>query len=238
MSGGLVSVVMPAFDEEAFIAEALASVLSQSYRPLEVIVVDDGSGDRTAEIAGAHDVRLLRLAHHGAAAACNAGLAIANGDYWMIFDADDVLAPDRLLCQVAHLDRHPGLDIVLGLTEAFLTPGDPRPRHYNPDWDNGPFAACTGTMLARRPVLERVGGFDESRALCYDLDWLARAKDAGVRIGHVDQVVLRYRIHRDNVTADRRAVTLAMLKVVRESLQRRGALSAGQRSSGAEPLAS
>ncbi len=60
MSGALVSVVMPAFDEEAFIAEALASALSQSYRPVEVIVVYYGSGDRTAEIARAHYVRLLR----------------------------------------------------------------------------------------------------------------------------------------------------------------------------------
>jgi glycosyltransferase involved in cell wall biosynthesis len=226
MSGGLVSVVMPAFEEEAFIAEALRSVLAQTYRPVELIVVDDGSGDRTAEIAAAHEARVLRRPHRGAAAACNAGLTLARGDYWTIFDADDVMAPERLSRQVAHLEQHPELGIVLGLTEAFVSPGEPRPPHYNLDWDDGPFPACTGTVLARRAVLDLVGPFDETRELCYDLDWLARAKDAGVCAGQVDHVALRYRIHRANATSDARAVNLAMLKVLRESLHRRGALRA------------
>jgi glycosyltransferase involved in cell wall biosynthesis len=220
-----VSVVMPAFDEEQFIGEALRSVLAQTYRPVVVIVVDDGSSDRTAAIAAEHGVRVLRRSHQGAAAACNAGLQAARGDYWVIFDADDVMPPDRLARQVAELEQHPELDIVLGLTEAFVNPGEARPAHYNLDWEDGPFPACTGTMIARRAVLDLVGPFDEARALCYDLDWLARAKDQGVRAGQVDHVVLRYRIHRDNVTANRRAVNAAMLKVIRESLRRRGAVS-------------
>jgi len=226
MSEPIVSVVMPAFEEEAFIAEALGSVLAQTYRPVEIIVVDDGSGDRTAEIAAAHDVRLLRRPHRGAAAACNAGLAVARGEYWTIFDADDVMPPGRLWSQVAHLQQHPELGIVLGLTEAFVTPGEPRPRHYDPAWEDGPFPACTGTMVARRVVLDLVGPFDEARPICYDLDWLARAKDAGIRAGSVDDVALRYRIHSANTTSDIRAVNLAMLKVVRESVRRRRVLAA------------
>ena len=226
MSGELVSVVMPAQDEEAFIAEALASVLAQTYRPLEIIVVDDGSRDRTAEIAAAHGVRVLRQPHQGAAAACNAGLRASRGAYWAIFDADDVMAPRRLARQVDHLQRHPEHGLVLGLTEAFVTPGEPRPRHYNPAWDDGPFPACTGTMLARRAAFELVGQFDVGRPLGYDLDWLARAKDAGVGAGRVEHVVLRYRIHSGNVTSDRHAVNAAMLGVVRESLSRRRTVSA------------
>ena len=226
MSEPLVSVVMPAFEEEAFIAEALGSLLAQTYQPVEIIVVDDGSSDRTAEIAAAHDVRLLRRPHRGSAAARNAGLAVARGEYWTIVDADDVMPPEGLCGQVAHLQQHPELGIVLGLTEAFVTPGEPRPRHYDPAWDDGPFPACTGTMVARRAVLDLVGPFDEARAICYDLDWLARAKDAGVCAGSVNDVALRYRIHRANTTSDIRAVNLAMLKVVRESVRRRRALAA------------
>ena len=90
---GLVSVVMPAFDEERFIGEALRSVLAQTYRPVEVIVVDDGSSDRTAGIAAEHGVRVLRLPRRGPAAARNAGLRAARGDYWVIFDADDLMPP-------------------------------------------------------------------------------------------------------------------------------------------------
>ena len=226
MNGRLVSIVMAAFDEEAFIAEALQSVLAQTYQPVEVIVVDDGSGDRTAEIAQAYDVCLLRRPHLGASAARNAGLAVARGSYWTVFDADDVMPPDRLAAQVAHLEQHPELGLVLGLTEAFVSPGEPRPAHYNPVWDNGPFPACAGTMLARRAALEVVGPFDETLALAYDVDWLARAKDAGVIAGQVDQLSLRYRIHRGNSTADAGAVHLAMLALLRTSVGRRRAGSA------------
>jgi glycosyltransferase involved in cell wall biosynthesis len=219
--GGLVSVVMAAFDEEAFIGEALASVLGQSYRPVEVIVVDDGSGDRTAEIAAGYGVRLLRRPHVGAAAARNAGLAVACGEFWTIFDADDVMPRERIARQVEHLRRNPEDGIVLGLTEAFVSPGEPRPTHFNPAWDDGPFPACAGTMLARREVLAAVGPYDNGRDLAYDVEWLARAKDAGVQAGHVDQVCLGYRIHRANTSADARAVHVEMFKLLRESLGRR-----------------
>ena len=220
VNGGLVSVVMAAFDEEAFIDEALRSVSAQTYRPVEVIVVDDGSSDRTAETAAKHDVRLLRLPHRGPSAARNAGLAIARGDYWTIFDADDVMPPERLLHQVTYLEEHPQLGMVLGLTEAFVTPGEPRPPHWNPIWDEGPFPACAGTMLARRSVLDLVGPYDETVSLAYDVEWLARAKDAGVGAGQVDHVSLHYRIHPGNTSADRPAVHEAMFGLLRASLHR------------------
>ena len=221
----LVSVVMPAYEEQEFIGEALESVLAQTYGPIEVIVVDDGSGDRTVEIAQASGVHVLRCPHRGAAAACNAGLHLIRGEYWTIFDADDVMPPGRLARQVEYLAQNPECEIVLGLTEAFVTPGESRPPHYNPAWDDGPFPACSGTMLARRSTLEVVGRFDETRTICYDLDWLARAKDAGVRSGQLDHVALHYRIHCGNTTADSGAVNTAMLKVLRESLERRRARS-------------
>jgi len=223
MSGELVSVVMPAQDEEAFIAEALASVLAQTYRPLEIIVVDDGSRDRTAEIAAAHGVRVLRQPHQGAAAACNAGLRASRGAYWAIFDADDVMAPRRLARQVDHLQRHPEHGLVFGLTEAFVTPGEPRPRHYDTAWDDGPYPWHPSAMLARRAVLDLVGPFDETLHLGEDMDWLARAKEAGLHAARIDHVVLRYRIHRANVSADTRAKQLAMLSVARRALRRRRA---------------
>lgn len=226
MSGALVSVVMPAFDEEAFIAEAIRSALAQTYQPVEVIVVDDGSGDRTAEIAEEHGVGLLRRPHLGTSAARNAGLAVASGAYWTIFDADDVMPPDRLSRQVAHLEEHPELGIVLGLAEAFVSPGEPRPSHYNPVWDEGPYRGHPGTMLARRALLHVVGLFDDTLRLGEDVDWLARARDAGVQVGQVDHVSLCYRIHAGNSSSDPRANQLATLRVLRSSVQRRHAETA------------
>jgi glycosyltransferase involved in cell wall biosynthesis len=215
-----VSVVMPAFEEEAFIAEALESALAQTHRPVEVIVVDDGSGDRTAEIAAAHGVRVLRREHQGPAAARNAGLAVAAGDYWTIFDADDLMPRERLAHQVAQLERHPELGMVFGLTRAFVTPGESRPAHFKEIWDRGPFPWHTSTMLARRAVLGLVGPFDETRRLAEDMEWLTRANAAGVRAGLVDHVALLYRVHEGNTSSDPRAKQQAMLAVLRESVRR------------------
>jgi glycosyltransferase involved in cell wall biosynthesis len=226
VSGALVSVVMPAHDEEAFIAEALESVLSQTHSPVEVIVVDDGSSDRTAEIATGCGVQVVRRQRAGVAAARNAGLALARGEYWTILDADDVMPPKALECQVVELERHSDLGMVFGLTEAFMTPGESRPPHWNPAWDDGPFPWHATAMLARRELLQLVGRFDETRRFAEDMDWLTRAKAAGVRAGQGDYLALRYRVHRDNSTADTRAVDREMLSVLRASARRQRAYEA------------
>jgi glycosyltransferase involved in cell wall biosynthesis len=223
MDAGLVSVVMTAFDEEAFIGEAVASVLAQNYRSFELIVVDDASSDRTAAIAAGFDaVRVVRRATRGGfAAARNTGLAEARGEYWTIFDADDVMPSERLALQVAFLRANPSLGMVLGLTEAFVTPGEPRPAHWNPAWDAGPFPACTGTMLAKREVFDLVGPYDEQLPVNADVEWLARAKDAGVRAGRIDSVLLHRRIHAGSASSDHAQVRAVLLRVLRESLHRR-----------------
>jgi glycosyltransferase involved in cell wall biosynthesis len=221
MAAALVSVVMPAFDEERFIGEALESALAQTYSPVELIVVDDGSTDRTGEIAETYGVRVERQEHVGHPAARNLGLSLARGDYWTIFDADDVMPPERIERQVEHLQEHRELGMVLGLTEAFVTPGEPRPRHWNPAWDDGPFRGCAGTMLARRELFALVGPYDEKLRVSPDLDWIVRATDLGVGAANVDALCLRYRIHPGNASADRAAVSSAMLGALRESLVRR-----------------
>jgi glycosyltransferase involved in cell wall biosynthesis len=226
----LVSVVMPAFDEEAYIAEAIESVFAQTYSALELIVVDDGSADRTAAVAarfpGVQVVR--RRSRGGPAAARNAGLEVAHGAYWTIFDADDVMPRDRLALQVGFLEAHPSLGMVLGLTEAFVTAGDATPPHWNPAWDEGPFPAGASTTLARRRVFDLVGPYDERMKVSGDVDWLARAKDAGVVAGRVDEVCLHRRIHSGSVSANHDAVNVALLQVLRRSLQRRRAQSAAE----------
>jgi glycosyltransferase involved in cell wall biosynthesis len=217
----LVSVVMPAFDEEAFIAEAIASVAAQTYPAVELIVVDDGSRDRTGEIAAGLGACVITWAENrGEAAGRNAGIAGSRGAYWTVFDADDVMPPGRLEAQVAFLEAEPGVDMVLGLTEAFVTPGEPRPPFWNPAWDDGPFPACAGTMMARREVFDRVGPYDPAFVVSTDVDWLARAKDLRVRAGAIDVVCLRYRIHAGGASADRAAVGQAQLALLRASLRR------------------
>jgi glycosyltransferase involved in cell wall biosynthesis len=217
----LVSVIVPAYQAEAYLEEALESVLEQDHLEVEVVVVDDGSTDRTAEIALAHGVRALRQPNTGPAAARNAGLAVAQGAFVAILDADDVWPTDRLSRQVTHLLEHPELGIVLGLTEVFLTPGQPPPAH-DPRFAPGEqVIGHPSTMLARREVFELVGGFDESLRLSEDIDWLARASDAGVRAGRLEHTLLRYRVHAANTSRDTRANHAATLGVLRASVARK-----------------
>ncbi len=221
MSAALVSVIVPAHNAERYLDEALDSALTQDHGAVEVIVVDDGSSDRTAEITRRRaGVELVQRAQGGPAAARNTGLAVAAGEFFTILDADDVWPTDRLSLQLAELECHPEQGIVLGLAEVFLSPGEPRPAH-DPGFAAGEqVAGHAATMLARREVLELVGGFDESLRVSEDIDWLARAKDAGVRAGRIDRTLLYYRIHARNTSRQTQANHAATLRVMRASVHR------------------
>ncbi|HEY1092631.1 MAG TPA: glycosyltransferase family A protein, partial [Burkholderiaceae bacterium] len=107
-----VSVVIPSYNAEGFIAETLRSVLAQSFTDFEIIVVDDGSSDRTPEIAEALGVRVLRQANAGVCAARNRGLAEARGEFICFLDHDDYWYPDKLAAQIAEFERDPELGVV------------------------------------------------------------------------------------------------------------------------------
>src|SRR5207237_7493623 len=113
-----VSVLLPVWNGEAFLEQAMESILRQTLSSFELIVIDDGSTDRTAAIAdefASRDdrVRVLRRPHEGLSATLNAGIAAARGEYVARMDADDISVPDRLQKQVAYLDAHPG-SVALG----------------------------------------------------------------------------------------------------------------------------
>ncbi len=216
----LVSVVVPAYQAERFLAETLESALAQDYSPFEVVVVDNGCTDRTAEIAARYPVRIVDRPHAGIAASRNTGVKAAQGEMLAILDADDLWPSDRLSLQVEHLLGHPELDIVMGMTQIFLTPGVRRPEVEA--WiARGPMAAHPSTMLVRRKLFETVGGFDESIELSNDIDWLVRAKDQGARSATLPQVVLHYRMHEANNTRGQvRFIEREWLRLLRASVRR------------------
>ena len=220
MVDGLASVIVPAYDEEQFIGEALDSAFAQDYRPLEVIVVDDGSGDRTVEIAAGYDVKLIRQPNRGPAAARNAGLLAAQGEYIAILDADDVWPEDR--CSRLIDAMRSGAGLALGQTEVFLNPGEPAPAHFPHHWQN-PVGGHLVGLMAHRSVYEQIGGYDETLRLSEDVDWFMRARDAGVTLARVDRTVTRYRIHADNTSRDWPGGRATSLRVLRASLARRRA---------------
>ncbi|HEX6993416.1 MAG TPA: glycosyltransferase [Gammaproteobacteria bacterium] len=205
----LVSVVMPAFDAATTIGRAVRSVLAQTLRDFELIVVDDGSTDATAAEAraaanGDPRVRVLALPHGGIVRALNAGIAAARGALIARMDADDEMRPRRLEAQVELLARRPDVGVVGCLVE-FGGDRDDAPGYaLHVDWLNSlrepdeialyrfveaPLAHPSVTF--RRVLVDRHGGYVESdEPEDYEL-WL-RWMDAGVRFAKVPEVLLRW----------------------------------------------
>lgn len=241
----VVSVVIPAHDAAAFLGECLDSVTAQAGGWVrEVIVVDDGSSDATADVARAHaGVRLIRLpANGGPGAARNAGIAAAQGEWVAFLDADDLWPPDALASALAVLQRDAGAALVFGDCRQFDA-GGPQARTLFEDggfgaaaWGDGarvPQAHArllaanfitTGSVVARRAVLQALGGFDEGLRRVEDLDlWL--------RIAHAHpiawrpQVALLRRRHAANVSRDADAMSLAWLEVLERERRRHAPLA-------------
>ncbi len=193
----LVSVITPVYNGERFLAAAIESLLEQDHRPIEIIVIDDGSTDASAQVARSFDdVVLLESVNGGAAAARNLGLTRATGSFLTFLDADDLMAPGRITAQLGYLRSHPATGCVLMHQELLVEPGATHPV-WTPD---GPVTAPPMTGLVRREASELVGGFDPSYRIVHDTDWLFRLREAGVRIDILPQVGVIRRIHGDNLT--------------------------------------
>jgi glycosyltransferase involved in cell wall biosynthesis len=215
-----VSVVIPVRNGERFLSEAIASVRRQSRAPLEIVVVDDGSTDGTAALAGTlgADVRLVRQAPAGVAVARNRGVAAARGDFVAFLDCDDVWTDGKLGAQVPILLAHAEIQVALGYTRRMWTPdgapGDVRL--------TGPeMALHLGAALIRRSLFERVGGFDQAMAPSEDWDWFMRVRERGFLVVVHPEVTLHYRRHGGNMTNDEPAGRAALIRMIHRSIGRR-----------------
>ncbi len=219
----LVSVIIPVHNCEAYLAEAIASVLAQTYRPLETIVVDDGSTDRTADVARRFQdaVEYHRLTHRGAGAARNTGVDLAQGDYIAFLDADDLWRQDKLARQMARFDESAALDMVFGHVEHFISPELEAHVAQRIACPSGPMPGyCASSMLAKRGVLERVGRFQENLRVAEFVDWYSRATDAGLVSLMLSATLVRRRIHGDNLTIRERRSQADYLRTVKAAIDR------------------
>ncbi len=217
-----VSVVIPAFDAAATLADALASVAAQTAPAAEVLVVDDGSSDGTAALAARHrGVRVLRQERRGPAAARNLGAREASGELLAFLDADDVFLPGKLALERRALEADPELAGVFGLVRQELIEPALAGRIAVPAGAQpGLFA---GTLLVRRASFLATGGFDESLPIGEFVDWYDRARHAGLRFAALDEVVTIRRIHGANLTWRERERLAGFTEVARRAIARRRA---------------
>jgi glycosyltransferase involved in cell wall biosynthesis len=219
----LVSVIIPVYNGAAFLAEALESVRSQDYQPLEVIVADDGSTDATAEVADSFPgVRCLRLERGGVSRARNLAVATSTGEWLAFLDADDRWQPEKISSQVRLGEATPEAGFVL-CHETHRFDG-PAPGWFRGPTDGTPIVAYEpSAWLVRRSTFEAVGGFDEERSLGEDTHWLSRAWDAGITHQTHEAALVERRIHGSNATGQIQSHRRVVLDILRESVGRKRA---------------
>jgi glycosyltransferase involved in cell wall biosynthesis len=218
MGEPLLSVIIPVWNGEQYLAEAVTSVLEQGYTPVEIIVVDDGSTDRTAKIAAdfKDSVKYVYQSNQGPAAARNKGLEIARGDVIGFLDADDQWQKKSLTNMLECMNQSPETEIVMGKIRLWRLKEDKSEEFSEPG-----IAFCNGCALFRKEVFYKVGLFDPALRYGEDLDWFMRARDRNVSIVVLDQVFLLYRRHQSNMTRGTDPITLNVTKVLKKSLDRR-----------------
>jgi glycosyltransferase involved in cell wall biosynthesis len=219
----LVSVIIPVYNSERYLAEAIESVLAQTYRPLEIIIVDDGSTDGSADIAkGFHDnIRYVFQPNSGPSAARNRGLGLARGEMVGFLDADDLWPEDKLSLQVAFLENSPSLEIIVGLTQRVKLGEAGGNESRFEKWLDPFFTLLLGAALFRKPVFEKVGLFDETLHYGEDVDWFMRAREQSASITVMEHVILLYRIHQSNMTSNATVRDSYFVKTLKKSLDRR-----------------
>lgn len=235
----LVSVVIPAYNAECYLGEAIESVLAQAYSPVETIVVDDGSSDGTAAVARSFpEVELIVQENAGPAAARNRGFAVSHGEVVAFHDADDLMTPDKLAVQVGELLADPAIGCVLAEQELLIEEGaelpfwaegskvptvmPAKPEELADEPDVHPM-----TMVVRRDVFERVGGFDEGMRAAEDFDWMLRAAEDGVEFARLSRVLLKRRVHPASLTQDAAAGRAGHFLALKKRIERHRARAAG-----------
>jgi Glycosyl transferase family 2 len=208
MAGGLVTTIIPVYNRRAMLAEAVASVLAQTYRPIEVVIVDDGSTDETAaaadQLARDHaEVRVIHQTNGGPGVAREAGRQMAAGEYIQLLDSDDLLEPSKFELQVRALEEHPDCGVAYGITRY----RDDAGREIVCDWKNANQVQATIlpsfltarwwetlSPLYRRSVTDEAGPWTRLR-LEEDWEYDCRVGALGVRLAYVDEVVGEHRDH-------------------------------------------
>jgi glycosyltransferase involved in cell wall biosynthesis len=222
----LISCIVPVFNGERYLNEALQSIFAQSHPRTEVIVVDDGSTDGTAEMMACYkqSVRFLRQKTLGPAATRNLGLSAARGNFVAFLDQDDLWHPQKLEKQLALFAVRPELDICIAHVQLFWVEEMQQEKSRLQSHKRGRVVPgyTTGSLLTRRSIFDFVGSFDPSLWFGDATEWFLRANELGKVIDLMPDVLLYHRMHPANLTRRRAEASKdEFLHIIKGMLDRR-----------------
>lgn len=219
----LVSVIIPVYNGEKFLAEAINNVIAQNYQPLEIIVVDDGSTDKTAQIATEFRevIHYIYQENQGPATARNTGIKLAQGEIIAFLDVDDLWSENKLQIQVNYLVNNPNIALVQGLIQQRKITGFTEENKPIFVKVHEPYNYINiGSAIYRKSVFEQIGLFDERMKYGEDVDWFFRAWENNIAKVVLEEVTLFYHQHNHNMTKDKKIVELGLLRVFKRHLDR------------------
>jgi len=230
MEQPLISCIVPVFNGERYLREALDSILAQTYRPLEIIVADDGSGDGTAGVVATFgdQVRYIRQPNQGPSSARNLGVGAATGDFIAFLDADDLWHPEKLTRQMERFHARPELDYCVTYAQNFWSPElDAEAVRYESHRISRPLPGyVTQTLVARRVLFDTVGLFNAALPHGDSTEWFLRANASGTHMELLPQVLMYRRLHATNRSRLRASYSRDQyLRLIKADLDRRRRLT-------------
>ena len=203
----LISVIIPVYNAEKYLTECLDSVLNQTLKPYEVIVINDGSTDGSLAVLNpyANRIRLYSRENRGVAQTLNQGIGLARGELVAFLDADDYWSGDKLALQARFLRENPSVNACFGHIRAFISPdlsadiqaGIACPIQPQAGW-------IKATMLIRRTAFTQTGLFNPAYRTGDFIDWFIRAKEAGLACAMLPDIVARRRLHRNGLSSEQK----------------------------------
>ena len=237
-----VSVLLPAYNCESFVAEAVQSILKQTFQDFELLIIDDGSTDTTSSILRSFNDPRIRLLPNdrnlGLIATLNRGLILASGQYVARMDADDIAAPERLSKQVVYLDTHPDVHVVGTMVDLIneqgvIFGGGPRYPTKPEEIRRYLLRECClihPSTIFRKGTVTAVGGYDASASHAEDYDLWLRLSDHH-KIANLPDTLLSYRMHKKQVSVINIKIQHDIAQACRlAAIQRRKALGENVRS--------
>ena len=220
MADPLISCIIPVYDGERYLREAVDSILGQTYRPLQVILADDGSTDKTPDIAAAYgdQVTYIQQPNQGYAAAKNLGLSVAQGDFIAFLDADDVWHSEKLMRQISVMKARPALDLCFTTYDNFWMPelADEQHRYQGNPMSQAQSAWSISTLVARRTAFDRFGNFHDGVRWIENMTWFLRASGQGAVIEVLPEILMYRRFNAESFTRDRTRLVNNFFPILKE----------------------
>lgn len=233
MTFPLISCVVPVFNGERYLRDTLSSILAQTYRPLEVIVADDGSTDGTAASVRSYGapIRYVFQPTAGPPATRNLGLSVARGEFVAFLDADDLWHPEKLARQMARFQARLDLDVSVTHVQNVWIPEliEEAMRYRNHRRAKPLPGYYTSTLLARRTLFASVGRFNPALWHADATEWFLRAADWSAVTELLPDILTYHRLHHTNISRRMGSANREeFLRIVKASLDRRRSASRGE----------